>query len=218
MVLVRLRTGMAGREMARNFGVHEGTVSRVFSTWINFLQRELSTLTRFPSLHEIQMYLPHAFRHFPNTRIVLDGTEVRIQRASSLAAQRQTFSPYKHFNTYKAVIGCTPDGYISYVSELWGGSVSDRLIVEESGLMGRLEPGDTIMVDKGFKLNNMPPGVQVHIPAFRKPQEPQMPEEDVAHSRRVASARVIVERVIGRVKQFHILDRPFPITMIDIAN
>ncbi|CAN7943187.1 unnamed protein product [Ixodes hexagonus] len=218
MALVRLRTGMAGREMARNFGVHEGTVSRVFSTWINFLQRELSTLTRFPSLHEIQMYLPHAFRHFPNTRIVLDRTEVRIQRPSSLVAQRQTFSPYKHFNTYKAVIGCTPDGYISYVSELWGGSVSDRLIVEESGLMGRLGPGDAIMVDKGFKLNNMPPGVQVHIPAFRKPQEPQMPEEDVAHSRWVASARVIVERVIGRVKQFHILDRPFPITMVDIAN
>ncbi|CAN7950319.1 unnamed protein product [Ixodes pacificus] len=218
MVLTRLRTGMAGREMARNFGVHEATVSRLFTTWINFLQRELSTLARLPFLHEIQMYLPHAFRHFLNTRIVLDGTEVRIQRPSSLAAQRQTFSPYKHFNTYKAVIGCTADGYISYVSKLWGGSVSDRLIVEESGLLGLLESGDAIMVDKGFKLNNIPPGVQVHIPAFRKPQEPQMPEEDVAHSRRVASARVIVERVIGRVKQFHILDRPFPITMIDIAN
>ncbi|CAN7948431.1 unnamed protein product, partial [Ixodes pacificus] len=218
MVLTRLRTGMAGREMARNFGVHEATVSRLFTTWINFLQRELSTLARLPFLHEIQMYLPHAFRHFLNTRIVLDGTEVRIQRPSSLAAQRQTFSPYKHFNIYKAVIGCTADGYISYVSKLWGGSVSDRLIVEESGLLGLLESGDAIMVDKGFKLNNIPPGVQVHIPAFRKPQEPQMPEEDVAHSRRVASARVIVERVIGRVKQFHILDRPFPITMIDIAN
>ncbi|XP_040360987.2 uncharacterized protein LOC121836090 [Ixodes scapularis] len=218
MVLTRLRTGMAGREMARNFGVHEATVSRLFTTWINFLQRELSTLTRLPSLHEIQMYLPHAFRYFVNTRIVLDGTEVRIQRPSSLAAQRHTFSPYKHFNTYKAVIGCTADGYVSYVSKLWGGSVSDRLIVEESGLLGLLESGDAIMVDKGFKLNNIPAGVQVHIPAFRKPQEPQMPEEDVAHSRRVASARVIVERVIGRVKQFHILDRPFPITMIGIAN
>ncbi|XP_040071266.3 uncharacterized protein LOC120843875 [Ixodes scapularis] len=218
MVLTRLRTGMAGREMARNFGVHEATVSRLFTTWINFLQRELSTLTRLTSLHEIQMYLPHAFRYFLNTRIVLDGTEVRIQRPSSLAAQRHTFSPYKHFNTYKAVIGCTADGYVSYVSKLWGGSVSDRLIVEESGLLGLSESGDAIMVDKGFKLNNIPAGVQMHIPAFRKPQEPQMPEEDVAHSRRVASARVIVERVIGRVKQFHILDRPFPITMIGIAN
>ncbi|CAN7937333.1 unnamed protein product [Ixodes hexagonus] len=218
MVLVRLRTGMAGKEMARNFGVSEGTLSKVFTTWMNFLQRELKALTRFPSLHEVQENLPHAFRNFPNTRVVLDGTEVRIQRPSSLVAQRQTFSPYKHFNTYKAVIGCTPDGYISHVSDLWGGSVSDRLIVEQSGLMGLLEPGDAIMVDKGFRLNDLPPGVQVHIPAFRKPQEPQMSEEDVAHTRQVASARVIVERVIGRVKQFHIFDRPFPITMIDIAD
>ncbi|CAN7985554.1 unnamed protein product, partial [Ixodes hexagonus] len=218
MVLVRLRTGMAGKELARNFGVSEGTLSKVFTTWMNFLQRELKALTRFPSLHEVQENLPHAFRNFPNTRVVLDGTEVRIQRPSSLVAQRQTFSPYKHFNTYKAVIGCTPDGYISHVSDLWGGSVSDRLIVEQSGLMGLLEPGDAIMVDKGFRLNDLPPGVQVHIPAFRKPQEPQMSEEDVAHTRQVASARVIVERVIGRVKQFHIFDRPFPITMIDIAD
>lgn len=218
MVCVRLRTGMSGKEIARNFGISEGQVSKVFTTWINFLQRGLKKLTRFPSLREIRENLPHAFRNFPDTRVVLDGTEVRIQRPSSLAAQRQTFSTYKHFNTYKAVIGCTPHGYISHVSDLWGGSVSDHMIVEQSGLLELLEPGDAIMVDKGFRLNDLPPGVRVHIPAFRKPQEPQMSEEDVSHTRQVASARVIVERVIGRVKQFHILDRPFPITMIDIAD
>lgn len=99
-----------------------------------------------------------------------------------------------------------------------GGSVSDRMIVEESGLIGQLEPGDAIMVDKGFRLNDLPPGVQVHIPPFRKANEAQMSEEDVAHTRQVASARVIIERVIGRIKQFHILDRPFPMSMIDIAE
>ncbi|CAN7945077.1 unnamed protein product [Ixodes hexagonus] len=218
MVLVRLRTGMAGREVARNFGISEGQLSKVFATWINFLQRELGALTLFPTVSEVQEHLPHAFHKFPNTRVVLDGTEVRIQKPSSLLAQRQTFSPYKHYNTYKVVVGCTPDGYICQVSELWGGSVSDRTIVEESGLIEQLQPGDAIMVDKGFKFNDLPPGVQVHIPAFRKPNEPPMPEEDVAHTQQVASARVIIERAIGRVKQFHLLDRPFPISMIDIAE
>lgn len=121
MVLVRLRTGMAGKEIARNFGISEGQVSKVFTTWINFLQRELRAITLFPTVLEIQEHLPDAFHNFPNTRVVLDGTEVRIEKPSSLRAQRQTFSSYKHYNTYKAVVGCTPDGYICHVSDLWGG-------------------------------------------------------------------------------------------------
>ncbi|KAM7295722.1 hypothetical protein ISCGN_020994 [Ixodes scapularis] len=218
MVLVRLRTGMAGRELSRNFNITEAHVSKVFTTWINFLQRELRALIYFPTVLETRKKLPDSFHKFPNTRIVLDATEVRTQKPSALLAQRQTFSPYKHYNTYKAIVGCTPNGYICYVSGLWGGSASDRTIVEDSELMGQLQPGDAIMVDKGFKFNDLPPGVQVHIPPFRQPHEPQMPEQDVANTRQVASARVVVERVIGRVKQFHILDRPFPITMMDIAE
>ncbi|CAN7978992.1 unnamed protein product [Ixodes persulcatus] len=218
MVLVRLRTGMAGRELSRNFSITEAHVSKVFTTWINFLQRELRALTYFPTVLETREKLPDSFQKFPNTRIVLDATEVRTQKPSALLAQRQTFSPYKHYNTYKAIVGCTPNGYICYVSGLWGGSASDRTIVEESEFMGQLKPGDAIMVDKGFKFNDLPPGVQVHIPPFRQPREPQMSEQDVAKTRQVASARVVVERVIGRVKQFHILDRPFPITMMDIAE
>lgn len=218
MVLVRLRTGMPGKEISRNFGISEGHFSKLFATWINFLQRELEGLTCLPTCAQLQAYLPSAFSKFPDTRVVLDGTEVRIQKPSSLAAQRQTFSTYKHYNTYKSVVGCTPDGYVCHVSKLWGGSVSDRVIVEESGLLERLQPGDAIMVDKGFKLSNLPPGVKMHIPCFRTPGEPQMKENELAHTQQVATARVIVERVIGRIKQFHILDRPFPITMIDIAE
>ncbi|XP_040068774.1 uncharacterized protein LOC115320941 isoform X1 [Ixodes scapularis] len=218
MVLVRLRTGMSGKEIARNFGISEGHFSRVFATWINFLHRQLKALTRFPTCEELQGHLPAAFFKFPDTRVILDGTEVRIERASSLAAQRQTFSSYKHYNTFKEVVGCAPDGYISFVSDLWGGSSSDRVIVEKSGLLEQLQPGDAIMVDKGFKLNDLPPGVRVHIPCFRKPGEPQMAENELSHTRHVASARVIVERAIGRIKQFHILDRPFPITMMDLAE
>lgn len=84
--------------------------------------------------------------------------------------------------------------------------------------MGQLEPGDAIMVDKGFKFNDLPLGVQVHIPPFRKTNEPQMSENDVAHTRHVARARVVIERVIRRVKQFHLLYRPFPISMVDFAE
>ncbi|CAN7981046.1 unnamed protein product [Ixodes pacificus] len=209
---------MSGKEIARNFGISEGHFSRVFATWINFLHRQLKAFTRFPTCEELQGHLPAAFLKFPDTRVILDGTEVRIERAPSLAAQRQIFSSYKHFNTFKAVAGCAPDGYISFVSDLWGGSSSDRMIVEKSGLLEQLQLGDAIMVEKGFKLNDLPPGVRVHIPCFRKPGEPQMAENELSHTRHVASTRFIVERAIGRIKPFHILDRPFPITTMNLAE
>ncbi|XP_064456557.1 uncharacterized protein LOC135367286 [Ornithodoros turicata] len=218
MILVRLRNGMSGKEISRNFGISEGHFSKVFATWINFLNHELKSITSFPTVDQIKPHLPKAFMKFPNTRLVLDATEVRIQKPSSLKAQRQTFSHYKHYNTYKVVIGCTPDGYISFVSRLWGGSVSDVHVVEKSGLFDRLEPGDAIMVDKGFTFPCVPPGIDVYYPPFRVRGEAQMSREAVLNTRSVASARVHVERVIRRVKAFHILDKPFPINMVDIAE
>ncbi|XP_064476199.1 uncharacterized protein LOC135390138 [Ornithodoros turicata] len=209
---------MPGREVARNFMLSEGHFSRIFATWINFLVHKLKAITTFPTVENIKPYLPKSFQGFENTRLVLDATEIRIQKPSSLNAQRRTFSTYKHYNTYKAVIGCTPDGYIAFVSKLWGGSVSDSLVVEESGILDQLQPGDGIMVDKGFVFPAMPPRITLYRPPYRQSHEPQMSCADVIETRRVACARVHVERAIRRVKAFHILDRPFPISMIDIAE
>ncbi|XP_064462315.1 uncharacterized protein LOC135372776 [Ornithodoros turicata] len=209
---------MSGKEVARNFVISEGHFSRIFATWVNFLAHALSELTTLPTVQDLRPYLPKSFRGFENSRLLLDGTEVRIQKPSSLNAQRQTFSTYKHYNTYKVVVGCTPDGYIAFVSKLWGGCVSDSVIVESSGILNRLQPGDVIMVDKGFTFCALPPGVDLYRPPFRQTNEPQMSSSDVAATRRVARARVHVERAIRRVKSCHILDKPFPISMIDIAE
>ncbi|XP_037582892.1 uncharacterized protein LOC119466448 isoform X1 [Dermacentor silvarum] len=218
MTLLRLRRGMGGVELARNFLICESQVSRIFTTWVNLLQRELKELTTLPPREALQPYLPKSFRDFADTRLVLDATEVRIQRSSSLSAQRQTFSPYKHYNTYKVLLGCTPDGYIAFVSRLWGGSVSDTTILESSRLLDELVEGDAVMVDKGFTFPYLPPGVTVYRPPFRQRHQKQMPPAAVHETRRIACARVHVERAIARVKSFRILDRPFPISMIDIAD
>ncbi|XP_065308120.2 uncharacterized protein [Dermacentor albipictus] len=217
-VLVRLRTGMATREIARNFLISMPSFSRIFSEWVLILQKVLTEITSFPTLPEVQQHMPLHFRRYPNTRIILDTTEIRIQKPSSLTAQRRTFSHYKFANTMKCVVGATPDCYVSFVSPLYGGSTSDRAIVQQSGVLDLFE-SDGIMVDKGFKVDDLlPRGVVLHMPPFRIPGEAQMSAKDVEATKHVASARVHIERVIRRIKEFHLLDRPLPINMLDIAD
>lgn len=219
MVLVRLRTGMPTKEICRNFAIPMSTFSRLFSTWILMLERLLTDITGFPSLSDIQCNISHHFRRYPNTRIILDTTEIRIQKPSGVYAQRQTFSNCKHANTMKCLVGATPDCFVGFVSALYGGGTSDREIVQQSGVLDLLEPGDGVMVDKGFKVEDLlPRGVSLHIPPFRITGEAQMSGKDVEETRHIAIARVHIERVIRRIKEFHILDKPFPINMLDLAD
>lgn len=50
----------------------------------------------------IQQFMPADFgRRFPNTRVILDATELPINKPSDVNAQSITCSAYKHKNTLK---------------------------------------------------------------------------------------------------------------------
>jgi len=90
----------------------------------------------WPSREIVNEYMPEDFKQkFPKTRVILDATETPIQKPSHVDAQSVTWSTYKHKNTFKTMIGCTPRGTVSYVSDCYGGSVSDRQIIKTSDLL-----------------------------------------------------------------------------------
>ena len=74
------------------------------------------------------------------------------ERPSDLMARTQTFSNYKHHNMVKLLIGIAPQGVISYVSKGWGGRVSDKYLTENCGILDKLQPGDQVLADRGFKV------------------------------------------------------------------
>jgi len=88
--------------------------------------------------------------------VIIDGTEIPIKVPKPPAAQQVTFWTYKNRNTAKILVGVTPGGLalVNFVSDAYGGSASDRQIIEKSMLTEKLELGDSAMTDKGFDVLN----------------------------------------------------------------
>ena len=96
--------------------------------------------------------MPECFREgFGNkVAVVLDCFEVFIERPSNLLAHACTWSTYKHHNTVKFLKGISPKGIISFVSPAWGRSASDKDLTEHCGILSKLLPGDVVVADCDF--------------------------------------------------------------------
>lgn len=214
LTLVKLRLNLGMEDLSHRFGVSVSLVNTVFHVWLDALYMTLGGLVRWPETD--RMELPECFRNpmFSKTKCIIDCTEVFIERPSSLKARAQTYSNYKRHNTVKVLIGISPSGCVTFLSKCWGGRASDRKITEESGLLNKLVPGDVVMADRGFTMveDFALRGAKLIMPAFTKGKR-QLSAKEVEESRLMSRARIHVERVIGRTKDFKILNHTLPISL-----
>lgn len=80
------------------------------------------------------------------------------------------FSHYKNYPTFKGLIGVAQCGVITFVSLLFTGSISDRAITKQSGLLDLLAPGDCCISDKGFTIEKLLEnvGARLIIPPLKR--------------------------------------------------
>ena len=220
LTLVRLRLGLMEQDLAYRFGISQSTSSRMIITWINFMYLQLKTIPLWPPKEVIRSNMPAAFKEkYPTTRVVIDATEVYIDQPKPPEIQQMTFSNYKNNNTYKGLIGISPDGIVIFISSLYPGSISDKELTRKCGILDLLEPGDSVMADRGFDIEEdlILRGVHLNIPPFLRGKQ-QFSQEELITTRRIASLRIHVERAMERIKNFHIFDRSLPVTLMDIAD
>ena len=81
------------------------------------------------------------------------------------------------------------------------------------------EQGDIVMADQGFLIEDYlkPLGVGLEIPNFLK-RRGQFTIKETVKSQQIANERIHVERMIQRLKCYHIFDRELPINMLGSLN
>lgn len=149
--------------------------------------------------------LPSRLYFTLDTMVILDCTEFHTVRPGNLTTQAATYSTYKHNNTIKVLIGITPAGLISFVSNVYGGCVSDRHIANAE-FVEKVEAGDVIMVDWGFNIGDLilQQGVKLYMPPFTRNNK-KLNKSEIIKTRSIAALLIHVERAIQRMKTFKIL-------------
>lgn len=220
MTLMRIRLDAPVADLAFRFGISTGHASNIITTFIIFLSLKLEQLIYWPTPDETLAYKYHHFSGtFNKCEGIGDCTEQYVEHSKNVAAQYQTYSTYKSRNTLKILIFCTKSGSISYISPAYAGSSTDRFITEDTNVASKFHPGFMVLLDKGFNVQDLflPHQVTCVLPPFVR-QKRKFTRSEVYHGKRVARARIHIERVNGRLKEFRLLENILPISMIDMCD
>ena len=216
LTLMKLRRNLHVKDLAYRFCISAASVSRYFITWVCFLYHHFREIDTLPLREQVIRTLPAAFEEkYASTYIIIDATEFFLETPTDMCLQSSTWSNYNQHNTGKVLIGCTPNGCISFVSDMYMGSISDVQLTQVSGLLSKLEkyPGVSMMADRGFTIADKLAALNIdlNIPPFLE-MKGQFSPSEMKEGRKIASLRIHVERAIGRLKSYQILNGVIPLS------
>ncbi|XP_055999076.1 uncharacterized protein LOC125681637 [Ostrea edulis] len=221
LVLMKLRHRFPNKDLAYRYGVSISTVSSTINTWIQYLYKVTGGIRKkmFPSRALIQKHLPACFRSFKNVRVIIDCFEIFTQSSRDFAEQGNMYSSYKNNPTLKCLVGVAPTGAVTFLSDVYEGSISDKEITVKSGLADLLNPGDLVIADRGFLIRDIlnPRKVDLNIPPFLSGRDRLTPQEEIL-TKRIARVRIHVERAIERMKKFKIIGTTIPLSLKPVAT
>lgn len=209
---MKMKLGLTFSALSVLFAVHRTTVSRIFNLYVEELAAATSNLVFWPDKNVVQKTMPESFHpDYSNTRVIIDCTEIPIEVPSSVDNRVFCYSHYKSGFTAKVLIGITPAGFISFKSKVSGGRKSDSQITVESGSVDHLENGDIVLADKGFPaikkvIDESGKSITLIMPPFLE-RKGEFTSEETSATYKIARVRIHVERIMQRLKVYHILNK-----------
>ena len=107
----------------------------------------------------------------------------------------------------KCFIAVNPNDAACFISDLFESSISRVDIFDQCGILQQINPGDALLVDKGLTIQHLLLTKQAAtfiLPFLGIGTHSQ--KEEVMLTKRIAKARIHVEKFAERLKKFRILD------------
>lgn len=208
VTLKKIRTNHVYGMLGDDFELSASSVHRIFVRSVPLIASCFKELIFWPDCASIYKTLPLPFQaRYNKVQSIIDCFELEIQKPSNPVRQALSWSEYKKCNTLKYLISSTPNGFVNFVSGASGGRTSDKEMVESTGFLEKLQPNTWVMADRGFK-HVEEALMQKHCKLVRPPSVPEnviLRKNVVRESKRIASLRIHIERVIRRVREFAML-------------
>ena len=117
-IFMIVKMNLPYRSVAIFFSISSVSVKLHFLDSLLKLKNILSVVVHWPNKSKIAENIPACFKKYSETRIVLDCTEISLQKSKCLQCRLKTYSHYKSNHTFKFFIGILPTGLITYVSNV----------------------------------------------------------------------------------------------------
>jgi len=198
----------------------ESTVQRIFNGWVIFVATIFNRIDLLPGHGFLLQKMPKDFVTTGHglTDLIIDATEFKFECATNYDLSALMFSHYKNTQTGKALIGIAPHGMGILFSDIYPGSISDSAITEESDTLAYVREEHELMSDRGFAIQELCASKGVFLNRPKQKDCDQFSENDVQNNFNIASTRIHVERYIGRVRDWRILNRVWPLSQIDLLS
>jgi hypothetical protein len=150
-LLRKIRLNESFQALADVFGIKKWRAMKIFREGVVKVSVCLEELIHWPDTQDIEYHMPYQFKNnYYRVHSIIDCYELKIQKPKSAKLQAASWSSYKHANTIKFLISGEPSGCATFLSEGFGGRITDNFIVEKSGFLDQLTPGTGVLADRGL--------------------------------------------------------------------
>lgn len=205
------------------FGICQSTVSRAVEYIDGILVQVL------PTANMVQQKIRHAGlarldQFVPDNELMIDGTEMQIERPQDDETQKRYYSGKKKRHTAKSTMVINRDGLIIYAGPPHEGRTSDlemlRLDDPDLGVITKRMKSDRTTDDGKvvswsdlgyYGIDGFYPGTMVMQPIKRprrrkgEKKRRNLAPDEKRHNRRISGVRIKVEHAIGKLKHFAVL-------------